>query len=172
MTIEEIQQQCKTLSNDELFQVVNNKQLYNEKIVRVAYQEIRNRRISKQEAREIRKVQARRAKVISGNIHEDVLFWEKVGFFFLCVPRMHYLVIRDYRRQGFVLKVRQGLYYNLFGVIFLISSAVLGQYFHSFLAGGIFWMGSFLLTYLFSQYYFKARIIKHLAARSADPETK
>lgn len=41
MKIEEIQQQCEALSNEQLFLVVNNKQLYNEKIVRVAYQEIK-----------------------------------------------------------------------------------------------------------------------------------
>ena len=71
MTIEEIQQQCEALSNEQLLLVVNNKRLYNEKIVRAAYQEIRKRGLSKQEV--------------------------------ICLPRIHYWVLRDYRRQGFVL---------------------------------------------------------------------
>src|ERR1700722_3506919 len=66
MKIEEIQQQCETLSNEQLFLVVNNKHLYTEKIVRVAYLEIKNRGLSKQEVKEIEKVQARRSRIITG----------------------------------------------------------------------------------------------------------
>ena len=60
MKIEEIQQQCETLSNEQLLLVVNNKRLYNEKIVRVAYQEIKKRRLSKEEVKEIEKKQAQK----------------------------------------------------------------------------------------------------------------
>jgi hypothetical protein len=172
MTIEEIQEQCESLSNEQLLLVVNNKQLYTEQIVRVAYQEIRKRGLSKQEIKEIEKVQARRAKIITGNIQEDILFWEKVVFFILCLPRMHFLVFRDYRKRGYVLKVRQAWYYNLLGLIFFILSAILAEYFHSLLAGGIIWISSFLLTYFFNEYYFKERTIKYLAARTVDPEAK
>jgi hypothetical protein len=168
MTIEEIQAQCEALSNEELLLVVNNKRLYTEQIVRVAYQEIRKRGLSKQEIKEIEKMQAERAKIITGDIREDVLFFEKVGFFFLCVPRMHFLVIRDYRNQGFVLKVRQAQYFIFLGLVSLILSALLGGYFHSFLLGAIIWVASFLLAYFLNRYYIKGKIIKYLASRSAD----
>jgi len=172
MTIDEIQQQCETMSSEQLFLIVNNKQLYTEKIVRVAYQEIRKRGLSKQEIKEIEKVQARRARIITGNIHEDILFLEKIGFFFLCIPRMHFLVFRDYRKKGFVLKIRQARYYNLLGLVFFLSSAFLGEYLHSFLAAGIIWVSSFLATHFLNQYYFKERIIRYLTARAADPEAR
>jgi len=77
MTIEEIQQQCETLSNEQLFLVVNNKQLYNEMIVRVTYQEIRKRGLSKQEVKEIEKAQARRAKIITEIFTRIYCSWKK-----------------------------------------------------------------------------------------------
>lgn len=172
MTIEEIQQQCETLSNEQLLLVVNNKLLYNEKIVRVAYQEIRKRGLSKQEVKKIEKAQARRARIITGDIHEDVLFWEKIVFFIICVPRIHFWVLRDYRRKGSVLKFWQGQYYSLLGLVFLLLSIFLGRLLHSFLAGGMIWVSSFLLAYLLSESYFKGRIIKYLASRTVDPDTK
>jgi len=66
MKIEEIQQQCETLSDEQLLLVVNNKQLYTEKIVRVAYQEIKKRGLSKQKIKEIEKVHARQSRIITG----------------------------------------------------------------------------------------------------------
>jgi hypothetical protein len=167
MTTEEIQQQCETLSDERLLLIVNNKRLYTEQIVRVTYQEIRKRGLSKQKIKEIEKVQARHAKIITGDIYKDILFLEKVGFFFLCIPRMHFLVFRDYRKKGFVLKVRQAWYYNLLGLVFFLSSAFLGEYLHSFLAAGTIWVTSFLLTYFLNEYYFRDRTIKYLAARTA-----
>ena len=111
MKIEEIQQQCESLSNEQLLLVVHNKQLYTEKIVRVAYQEIKKRGLSKQEIKEIEKVQARQSRIITGDIHEDIFFLEKIGFFFLGILRiLNALILRDYRKKGFVLKVRQAHY--------------------------------------------------------------
>ena len=172
MKIEEIQEQCEALSNEQLLLVVNNKRLYTEKIVKVAYQEIRKRGLSKNEVKEIEKIHARRARIITGNIHEDILFWEKVGFFVLCLPRIHFLVFRDYRKKGFVLKVRQARYFNSLGLIFFLLSAFLGERLHSFSAGVISWVASLLLTYFLNEYYFKERIIKSLEARSVDPDAK
>jgi hypothetical protein len=172
MTNEEIQQQCEALSDEQLLLVVNNKRLYTEKIVRGAYQEIRNRGLSKQEIKEIEKAQAGRNKIITGNIHADVLLLEKIGFFFLCIPRMHFFVLRDYRKRGFVLKVRQARYYNLLGLLTFILSTLLGECLHSLLAGAIIWVASFLLTHFLNKYYFKERTVKYLAARAADPEAK
>jgi hypothetical protein len=128
MKIEEIQQQCETLSNEQLFLVVNNKRLYTEKIVRVAYQEIKKRGLSKQEVKEIEKVQARQSSIITGDIYEDIFFWEKIGLFSLGIFRlMSALLLRDYKKKGFVLKVRQAQYYILLGVAFLFIAAFLGQ---------------------------------------------
>src|SRR5258708_8802299 len=100
MTTEEIQQQCETLSDEELLLVVNNKRLYTEKIVRGAYQEIRKRGLSKQKIKEIEKVHAGRGKIITGNIPANVLLLEKIGFFFLVTPRIPFLFLRDYTKQS------------------------------------------------------------------------
>src|ERR1700722_1034770 len=172
MKIEEIQQQCESLSNEQLFLVVNNKRLYTEKIVRVAYQEIRKRGLSKQEVKEIEKAQAQQARVITGDIHEDIFLLEKVGFYFLGLFRFfNALVLRDYKRRGFALKVRQAQYYILLGVAFLFLALFIAKYFHAYAAAAIIWPSGFLFTHFFNRYYFKAATIKRLAARIASEET-
>jgi len=172
MTNEEIQEQCESLSNEELLLVVNNKQLYTAQIVRVVYHEIRKCGLSKQEIKTIEKEQARQSKIITGNIHEDILFWEKIALFIICFPRLHFLVFRDYRKAGYVLKVRQALYYNLFGLAFALLCIIFSKHFPSVLVGVIIWISTFIPTYLFNEYYFKGRIIKYLTARTAGAEGK
>jgi hypothetical protein len=173
MKIEEIQQQCETLSNEQLLLVVTNKHLYTEKIVRVAYQEINKRGLSKQEIKEIKKAQARQSTIITGNIHEDIFLLEKIGFFFLGIFRVfNALVLRDYRKKGFVLKVRQANYYILLGVALMFLAAFLGKHFHSFSVFAIVWTSGFLSTHLFNKYYFKAATIKRLEARTGNQKTE
>ncbi len=171
MKIEEIQQQCEALSNEQLFLVVNNKQLYNEKIVRVAYQEIKKRGLSKQEVKEIEKVQARQSRIITGDIYEDIFFLEKLGLFYLGIFRlMSALLVRDYQKKGYILKVKQANYYILFGVAFIFIAGFLGELFHSWSTCLIIWASGFLPTHLFNKFYFKAATIKRLEARSVDPD--
>jgi len=173
MKIEEIQQQCETLSNEQLLLVVNNKRLYNEKIVRVAYQEIKKRRLSKEEVKEIEKKQARQSSIITGDIYEDIFFWEKIGLFYLGLFRlMSALLIRDYQKRGFILKVKQANYYILLGIAFLCVAGFLGQQFHSGSFSLIIWASGFPLTHLFNKFYFKAATIKRLEARSVDPDNE
>ena len=152
---------------------MNNKRLYTEKIVRVAYQEIRKRGLSKQEVKEIEKAQALQSRIITGNIYEDIFFWEKMWLFSLGLFRlMSALLLRDYKKKGFVLKARQAQYYILLGIAFFFIAALLGQHFHSFPTGMIIWASGFLSTHLFNKYYFKAVTIKRLEARSVDPDIK
>jgi hypothetical protein len=165
MTIEEIQEQCATLSDEQLLLVVNNKRLYTEKIVRVAYQEIRRRRLSKEDLKEFKKAQTRRSKVITGDIHEDLLFFEKVAFFFLFFPGIHRWVLRDYRKKGYLLKVRQAGYYFVCGAGFFFLDLLLGQHRISLLTGAMIWILSFLPAYFFNQLYFRQKTIQRLAAR-------
>jgi len=121
MAIEEIKAQCELLSNEELLLVVNNKIRYTEVIVRVVQQEIRKRGLTKDEVSKFKKDQACRARIIDGDIHEDLLLFEKIAFFFLFFPRLHFLVIRDYRKRKYVLKVRQAGYYMVAGGIQLYA---------------------------------------------------
>jgi hypothetical protein len=172
MKIEEIQQQCESLSNEQLLLVVNNKRLYTEKIVRVAYQEIKKRGLSKQEVKEIEKAQAQQSRIITGNVHEDIFLLEKIGFYFLGIFKFfNALVLRDYRKRGYILKVKQAQYYILLGVAFLFSSFFIGKYFHAYAAAAIIWPAGFLITHFFNRYYLKAATIKRLAARIASQET-
>jgi len=166
MTVEEIKAQCKTLSNEELYLIVTNRIRYDYVIVAVAEGEIKRRGLSKEEFREFKKGQAHRSKIIQGDIYQDLLFFEKLAFFFLCIPRLHYWVGRDYRRRGYILKIRQAQYYSVTGLISVFVSLIV-------LSGAgvligvclIVWALTFLTAYLFNQYYFRERTIRRLAAR-------
>ncbi len=166
MKIEEIRQQCEALSNEELLLVVNNKRLYTEQIVRVAYQEIRKRNLSKEEVREIEKVQVRRSKIKTGDFTTDILLFEKIGFFFICVPMFHRFVLRDYRRKGYLLKVRQSAYFAYTGFISFITIIWTGAHRIGFLTGAGIWVLFFLFTYALNQFYIKQKISQWLAART------
>ena len=166
MKIEDIRQQCEALSNEELLLVVNNKRLYTEQIVRVAFQEIRKRKLSKAEVREIEKVQARRSKVKTGDFMTDILLFEKIGFFFICVPMFHRFVLRDYRKKGYLLKVRQGAYFAYTGFVSFIVIIWAGAHRIHFLAGAGLWLLVFFLAYALNQFYIRHRISQWLAART------
>ena len=166
MKIEDIRQQCEALSNEELLLVVNNKRLYTEQIVRVAYQEIRKRNLSKEEVKEIEKAQVRRSKVKTGDFWTDILLFEKIGFFFICVPMFHRFVLRDYRRKGYLLKVRQGAYFTYTGFISFMTLIWGGAHRISFLTGAGIWVLFFLFTYALNRFYIKQKISRWLAART------
>ena len=166
MKIEEIRQQCEALSNEELLLVVNNKRLYTEQIVRVAYQEIRKRNLSKEEVRGIEKVQVRRSKVKTGDFTTDIHLLEKIGFFFIYVPMFHRFVLRDYRRKGYLLKVRQGAYFTYTGFLSFFALLAAGVHRISLLTGAGIWVSFFFLTYALNQFYFRQKISQWLAART------
>ena len=146
--------------------VVNNKRLYTEQIVRVAYQEIRKRKLSKEEVRGIEKVQAHRSKVKTGDFITDILLLEKLGFYFICVPVLHRFVLRDYRRKGYLLKVRQGAYFTYTGFISLMIIVWAGPHRINFLTGAGLWVLFFFLIYGLNQFYIRRRISEWLAART------
>jgi hypothetical protein len=167
MTIGEIKTKCESLSTEELYFIVNNKIRYTETIVRVAQQELRNRNPTREEINHFKKVQARRAKVIDGDIHEDLLLWEKILFFFIFIPRFHFLVLRDYRKRKYVLKVRQAGYFMVAGAVFFLPILLVGaERFFSLKTAAILWAASFPVAYAFNYYYYKGGTIRRLAART------
>jgi len=165
MKIEDIKAQCEALSNEELLMVVNNKIRYTEKIVRVAQQELRKRALSKEEVDEFKKKQSRRARIIDGNIHEDLMLWEKIFFFFLFFFRPLFFMMRDYRRKKYVLKTRQAGYFMTSGGLFFLLLLWGGRHRVSLSTGAVIWVVTFMAAYAFNQYYFKERTVRRLAAR-------
>jgi hypothetical protein len=171
MTIDEIKARCESLSTEELHFIVNNKIQYTEVIVRVAQQELKKRNPTKEELARFKKEQAQRNKIIDGDIHEDLMLWEKIVFFFIFIPGLHALVMRDYRKRRYILKVRQARYYMTLGAIsclVLILANV--ENFLSLKIAAILWAAAYLATHVYNYYYFKARTIRNLAERMDDSQ--
>jgi hypothetical protein len=166
MTVEEIKAQCATLSNEELYLIVTNKIRYDYVIVAVAQGEIKRRGLSKEEFKELKGVQTRRSKIIEGDIYTDLLWWQKLGLFVICVPRLHFLLFRDYRREKYILKLRQSSYFTVAGLAsFALFMGGLQALEVPLEICAIAWVLGFVPAYLFNQYYFKQRTIRRLAAR-------
>lgn len=166
MTIDEIKARCETLSTEQLYSIVNNKIRYTEVIVRVAQQELKKRNPTKDEIASFKKEQARLDKIIDGDIHEDLVIWEKIIMFFTFIPRIHFLVLRDYRKKRFILKIKQaGYYMTAGGISFLILLMANLENFVSVRTGAILWAAACVAAIIYNQYYFKARTIRGLAAR-------
>ena len=173
MTVDEIKARCESLSTEELYQVVNNKIQYTEIIVRIAQEELRRRSPTKEQISRFKKGQVRQAKKIDGDIREDLMLWEKIVFFFIFIPRFHYLVLRDYRKRHYLLKVRQAGYFMVTGGGFFLLFMLIGaEKFFSLKTAIILWASGFLGAYAFNYYYFKARIIRRFVARMINQDTE
>lgn len=171
MKIEEIQAQCEMLSNEQLMLIVTNKIRYNEMIVRAAHQELRKRGITKDQMKEIKRKQDRAPKPIEGDIHEDLVLWEKIAFFYLFFPRLHFLVLRDYRSRKLVLKVKQAGYYMFAGMLLFMIGLIGSIFFYSISIGIVLWAMMFPAVHAFNRYYFKPLTIRRLAARISQIES-
>ena|ERR1700744_3562656 len=166
MTIDEIKARCESLSTEELHFIVNNKIQYTEVIVRIAQQELKKRNPTKEEIARFKKEQAQWKKIIDGDIHEDLMLWEKIVFFFIFFPRIHFLVMRDYRKRRYILKIKQaGYYMTVGGISFLILLTTNLEKFLSLQTAVIVWACACLAAHIYNHYYFKAKTIRRLAER-------
>ena len=167
---EDLRQQCESLSTEELFIVVHNRIRYTEQIVIAAQTEIRRRGLSKEEIDKHSARQVRRSKMVDGNITDDILTIEKILFFVLCLPKLNYFVMRHYRREKYVLKIKQARFYTATGLVTVLTLAMFWNRYPSLLAAAVLWMSSFMAAFLFDRYYNKNRVIRKLESLAIDPD--
>ena len=172
MDKEELKRQCESLSNQELLAIVNNKMGYTVEIVTAVQIELRNRAIPKEEVKMHKKQLAQQAKIITGNIVDDLSLADKVLFYVFFFPQLNYFVRRSYRKQGYILKLRQGGYYSFLGFVFFIPVFVSGLDRFSPLNCFIIWALCFLPAYAFDLYFYKEQTIRRLRKRTGNPEEK
>jgi len=168
MDKEELKRQCESLSNQELLAIVNNKMGYTVEIVTAVQIELRNRAIPKEEVKMHKKQLAQQAKIITGNIVDDLSLADKVLFYVFFFPQLNYFVRRSYRKQGYILKLRQGGYYSFLGFVFFML-VFIGLRRLSPINCLIIWGLSFLPAYVFDQYFYKQKTIQRLRMRSVNP---
>ena len=170
MNKEELRKQCESLSNQQLIAIVDNKIRYNVQIVTAAQIELESRAISKEEVKTHKRQLTQQARIITGNIVDELGLPDKILFFIIFFPRLNYFVRRSYRKQNYVLKLRQAGYYSLLGFVSCILIFSVGLQRLSPVDCFIIWGLSFLPVYAFDHYYYKQKTIERLRMRAANPE--
>lgn len=124
VTKEDLQQKYRDLSTEKLIEIIDNKANYTELAVEVAKAEFLSRNASKEEV-----IDYFVQKIDNGNLAlersvEPLGFFQKLLFFFLFIPLLHFAFKMNYKADGATLKIRQSNYYSLIGFISLILSTL------------------------------------------------
>jgi hypothetical protein len=165
VTKEDLQQKYQKLSTEKLIEIIDNKVNYTELALEVAKAEFVSRNASKQDVADYvwKKIDNTNSAVEKSI--EPIGFFQKLLFFFLFIPLLHFAFKMNYRSDGATLKLRQSNYYSLIGFITLILSTLAIVAFNWNVADstvlGI-WMIFFIPAYLLDDYFNKRIIIERI----------
>ncbi|MEO3407180.1 hypothetical protein AAFN85_24900 [Mucilaginibacter sp. CAU 1740] len=163
ITKEELQQKYKKLSTEKLIEIIDNKANYTELAVEVAVAEFDSRDVPESEVMDYRIKQVDNLNSALERSFEPLGFLQKLLFFFLFIPLLHFAFKMNYRSDGATLKLRQSNYYSLIGFISLLLSTFILAIFDWNIAEstvlGI-WMIFFIPAYLLDDHFNKRVIIE------------
>lgn len=119
-------------SNEELLDVVLNKEGYTEIAVEQAQAELTRRNVSGNEISQMVTERDKAEFYIVKNARANIRFWQKCFFYFIWVPLLHFAIKQNLREDGYERKVKQAGYYSIMGFVFFIlagiSSGVVQEY--------------------------------------------
>ena len=163
-TKEELQEKYATLTTSQLMQILDRKFDYTELAITVAIEELAKRSPSEEDIKTYKEETLDVLNVfIVKNIEEDLSTWQKMLFYLLWIPILTFVFKRNYREDGYILKLRQANYYSFTGFIALILSAIVSMPLNLSSFGEIaVWMLGFFPAYLFDEYFNRQQQIKRL----------
>lgn len=163
ITKEDLQQKYQKLSTEKLIEIIDNRANYTELAVEVAIAEFESRNVPKKEVTDYRVKQVDQLNSAVERSVEPLGFLQKLLFFFLFIPLLHFAFKMNYRSDGAALKLRQSNYYSLIGFISLILSTLTIVAFDWNIADstilGI-WMIFFIPAYFFDDHFNKRIIVE------------
>ncbi|MGF7081042.1 hypothetical protein [Mucilaginibacter sp. UYCu711] len=164
VTKEDLQRKYATLSTSELMNILDNKFSYTDLAVTVAIEELAKRSPSEEDVKNYKEEILDEVNTfIVNNIEVDLTTWQKMLFYLFWFPILTFAFKRNYREDGYILKVRQANYYSFVGFIALIISAFLSLPLNLSSFGEIaLWMTGFFPAYLFDEYFNRLQQIKKL----------
>lgn len=125
VTREDLQHKYRQLSTERLMEIIDNPANYTELAVEVAIAEFNSRNVPKHEVTNYHLKQVNNKvwafkTYIERNINIELNFIQKLLFFFFFLPPFTFSFKLGYRREGFMLKLRQSNYYSLIGFVSLM----------------------------------------------------
>ena len=164
MTREELEKQYATLSIDELLEIVDRKFGYTELAIMIAIEEMGKRKISEEDILKYKEQQIREAeKFVIRNIVDELSIFQKNLFYFIWVPLITFPFKRNFREDGYILKLKQANYYSILGfVFFMLTGFLSGVYGFSILTSLVILILFFLPVYAFDEYFNRQRLKEKL----------
>jgi len=164
MTEEELKKTYAALSTAELLEILDRKFDYTDLAVSIALAELSSRQVSEKEISDYKEVQVDKAvRYIKANISDDLTLLQKNIFYFLFIPVITIALRRNFRDDGYVLKLKQAGYYSLIGLIFLALSVFLTvKYDLTESMTFAFWLVGFIPAYAFDETFNRQRQIRKL----------
>ena len=163
ITKEDLQQKYQKLSTEKLIEIIDNKANYTELAVEVAVAEFNSRNVPEKEVVDYRVKQVDNFNLAIERSVEPLGFFQKLLFFFLFIPLLHFAFKMNYKSDGATLKLRQSNYYSLLGFISLLLSTLTIVALNRDVADstvlGI-WMIFFIPAYLLDDHFNKRIIIE------------
>ena len=163
VTKEDLQERYAKMPTEDLLEITKDKSGCTELAISVACDELRHRRVPREEIINYRPVLGKISEMTIKNCLIDLSFWQKVLYFYvLWFPKARYYYQPGFMQNGYILKDNQSNYYSIVGgisffvaigysfssnsmVVFICTSIVL-----------------FFLCYLFDIYYNRDRQMKNI----------
>jgi len=164
ITKEDLEKKYSTFSNSELLDIIQDKFSYTDIAVLVAMSEISKRNLNEQDIKKYKTAKELEIKnFIQKNIVDDLSFLQKNLFFYIWIPFLNFPFKRNFFDDGFELKLKQANYYSWLGFAFcVILSAIHSNYKFSTIVFLIIWMATFLVTFLFDEFFNRQSQIRKL----------
>ena len=164
MTKEELEKTYEKLSNSELMDIIQDKFGYTEMAIIVAMAEISKRNINEEDIKQYKvEKQLEIRDYVFKNIADDLNFFQKNFFFYLWIPFLNFPIKRTFIDGGFELKLKQASYYSWAGFIFLVLiTGFSSNYQISTLTTLIIWMLTFIIAFLFDEFFNRQSQIRKL----------
>jgi hypothetical protein len=177
ITREDLRHKYAAFSNFELLAIVEDSANYTDLAVAVAREELQKRNLTKTDFDNYKEYQQEEARIyINKYFVEELTIWQKLFFYILWIPILHFPIKQNLAQDGYILKTRQAGYYSICGFILMIAavffSAAIGE---SDWITLIVWLLLFLTPLQFDHYFNKGRLIKKYnaeVARQQKPTSK
>ena len=158
VTYESLQEQYTKLEVFDLLEIYTNKEAYTELAQSVALEELKKRKVPKQDIDSYKPVliEQNDPEVLK-NYLIDLKLWQKIVFYFVWIPRIRSYFTYNFAPEGFILKSNQCNFYSVIGFVFcMLSGIISSQYHYPFVT---MWGAGFLVAHAFDILYNKQRQI-------------
>jgi hypothetical protein len=112
-------------SNEELLDVLRNKEGYTALAAELAQEELSRRKVTNEEITVIEEEHKKNVEHFLVNYARvEMDFVQKCFFYFIWIPLVHFVVKQRLREDGYLLKAKQAGYYSVMGFLFFMLAVV------------------------------------------------